>query len=189
MLGVVNWNILPPSVKWKEVELTMTAALTMLKQGIERGVGSQKEAARLLNVTDSMLSKILSGERSLAPDLKPRVAKMHPLAGLAVALEATGYKIFELLTGDRHPQNLIRRVEKEDAEADEALRPIGLMLIDKSGPEDLADDDRHALRMAAREIIHRVRAELNLLVELEDRFRLGLLRDLVGEKEKAALQR
>lgn len=168
--------------------MTVTA-LSMLRDGIERGVGCQKEAARLLNLTPSMLSKILSGERSLAHDLKPKASRMHLLAGLAIALEATGYKIFEYIRGDRHPQNLIRRVEKEDAEADEALRPIGLMLIDKSGPEDLTEEDRFTMKAAAREIIHRIRAEFNLLVELEDRFRLGLLEDLVGGKEKTALQR
>ncbi|MCL6479314.1 MAG: hypothetical protein K6T65_13055 [Peptococcaceae bacterium] len=164
--------------------MTMTAALTMLKQGIERGVGSQKEAARLLNVTDSMLSKILSGERSLAPDLKPRVAKMHPLAGLAVALQATGYRIFEYIRGDRHPQTMIRRVEKEDAEADAALKKIAMLIIDAEGPGDLTEEMRRELFLAGKELCDRIRADLNAVIELEDRYQLGLLEYMTGQKEK-----
>lgn len=163
----------------------MTAALTMLREGIERGVGNCNEAARRLNVTPSMLSKVLSGERNLAPDLKPRVAKMHPLAGLAVALQATGYKIFEYIKGDRHPQTMIRRVEKEDAEADAALKKIAVLIIDAEGPEDLTEDARRELFRAGKELCDRIRADLNTVIELEDRFQLGLLDYMTGEKEKS----
>jgi hypothetical protein len=100
-----------------------------------------------------------------------------------LAAEATGYNIFQYLDGDRHPQTMIRRVEKEDAEADEALRPIGWRIINKNTPEDLTEDDKTALRAAATEIIHRVIAELNMLVEWEDRYSLGLL-DYITGKEK-----
>jgi len=163
----------------------MTAALTMLRQGIEKGPGSHQEAARQLNITPSMLSKILAGERNMAADLKPKASKMHLLAGLAMALEATGYKrIFEYIRGDRHPQTMLRRVEKEDAEADAALKPIGWRIIDKECPEDLTEDDKFALLTAAKEIADRVKAEINLLIEWEDRYRLGLLEHLTGEKKK-----
>ncbi|HOV80378.1 MAG TPA: hypothetical protein PK728_09780 [Bacillota bacterium] len=164
----------------------MMTALGMLREGIERGVGNCNEAARRLNVTPSMLSKVLSGERNLAPDLKPRVAKMHPLAGLAIALEATGYSWFSYVDGDRHPQTMIRRVEKEDVEADEALKPIAWRTIDKQLAEDLTPEDVVALKAAAKEISDRIIAEINLLIEWEDRYKLGLL-DMLRQKEKAAL--
>lgn len=162
----------------------MTPAMAMLREGIERGVGTIQEAARQTNVTSSLLSKILSGERSVAPDLKPKLSKMHILAGLAMALEATGYRrLFGYIQGDRHPQSMIRRVEKEDAEADAALQPIGWRIIDKDGPEDLTADDKFALLAAAKEITDRVKAEINLLIEWEDRYQLGLLEYLTGEKK------
>lgn len=162
----------------------MTPAMAMLREGIERGVGTIQEAARQTNVTPSLLSKILSGERNVAPDLKPKLSRMHLLAGLAMALEATGYKIFEYIRGDRHPQTMLRRVEKEDAEADAALKSIGWRIIDKECPEDLTEDDKFALLTAAKEIADRVKTEINLLIEWEDRYRLGLLEHLTGEKKK-----
>ena len=159
------------------------AARTLLKRGLERSCGTHKEAARLLNYSPEMLCRIFTGERNIAPDIKPKMSRMHMIAGLALAAEATGYNIFQYLDGDRHPQTMIRRVEKEDAEADEALRPIGWRIINKNTPEDLTEDDKTALRAAATEIIHRVIAELNMLVEWEDRYSLGLL-DYITGKEK-----
>jgi len=109
---------------------------------------------------------------------------MHLLAGLAMALEATGYRrLFGYIQGDRHPQSMIRRVEKEDAEADAALQPIGWRIIDKDGPDDLTADDKLALLTAGKEIADRVKAEINLLIEWEDRYQLGLLEHLTGEKK------
>jgi transcriptional regulator with XRE-family HTH domain len=156
----------------------------VLVAGMVKGVGSQKEAARRLNITECLVSKIRAGERNLAPDLMPKASKMHMLAGMGVALMATGYKIFEFIKGNRDPQTMLRRVEKEDSEADNALKGLGIRLIDKNGPEDLTEDDRIALTVAAKEIADRIRHDFNLLVELEDRYKLGLM-DLLVEKENS----
>ncbi len=158
---------------------------TLLRRGIERGCGTQKEAARRLNYTPGMLNKILAGERNIASEVKPKMAQMHPLAGLALAQEVTGYSMFSYIEGDRHPQTMLRRVEKEDTEADAALRPLGWRIIDKNSPEDLSKDDVFALVAVGKEVSERIKADLNLLVELEDRFQLGLLDYLTGEKEKS----
>lgn len=161
------------------------AARALLKRGVERGCGTQKEAARKLNYSPEMLNKILSGERNIASDIKPKMAQLHLMAGLALAQEATGYSWFEFLEGDRHPQNLLQRVLKEDSEADEALKPMGWRLIDKNQPEHLTPEDVMALNVAAKEMSHRIVAEINLLIEWEDRFHLGLLEHLTGKKEKS----
>jgi transcriptional regulator with XRE-family HTH domain len=157
---------------------------SVLVAGMVKGVGSQKEAARRLNVTECLVSKIRSGERNLAPDLMPKAAQMHPLAGLGVAFVATAYRIFEYITGNRDPQTMLRRVEKEDIEADNALKGLGIRLIDKNGPEDLTEEDRIALTLAAKEMADRIKHDFNLLVELEDRYKLGLM-SLLVEKEKS----
>lgn len=155
-----------------------------MREGIEKAFGSHQEAARQINVTPSMLSKVLAGERNIAPDIRQKLARMHPMVGLALALEATGYRIFSYIRGDRHPQTMLRRVEKEDAEADAALEPLAWRTIDKDGPEDLTPEDVIALKAAGKEIADRIRADINLLVEWEDRYQLGLL-DYLTEKEKA----
>lgn len=160
-------------------------ARTMLRYCIEKSCGTIKEAARRLNYSPEMLSKILAGERNIAPEIRVKMARMHPLAGLALALEATGYKWFSYIEGDRHPQNLIQRVLKEDEEADKALEPIPKKLIDKTGLGDLTDEDIKKLRAAAKEISEDITAKINLLIEWEDRYQIGLLDLLVKEKSPA----
>jgi len=157
----------------------------LLRRGIERSNGTYQEAARQINVTPSMLSKILAGERNIAPDLKLKLAGMHILAGLAMAMESTGYRCFAYIDGDRHPQTMIRRVEKEDREADEALEKLPWLLMDKNGPEDLTPEEKLRVKRKAKEILDRVCVDLNLVAELDDRFRLGLLEYLTGKIEKA----
>lgn len=159
---------------------------TVLRQGIERCVGTYQEVARHINVTPSMLSKMLSGERSVAPDVASKLSGMHLIAGLALAEEVTNYSCFSYIIGDRHPQTMVRRVEKEDAEADEALRALGLILIDKGGPEDLTPDERTTFLLVGKELADRIRADLNLLVELDDRFKLGLV-DYLADKKKTPM--
>lgn len=162
------------------------AIRTVLRMGIKK-IGTQKEIARRINYSDEMLSKVLAGERNLAPDVTPKLAGMHPLIGQALAEEATHYKCFSYIDGDRHPQTMLRRVEKEDFEADQALKTVPWILIDKSQPEDLTTDEKMILQKAGREVCDRIKVDLNLAVELDDRFQLGLL-DYLLEKEKTALK-
>lgn len=157
-----------------------------MKKGVEMGCGTQKEAARQIYYDHTLLNKILSGKRPVPPDARPKLAKMHMVAGLALAQEATGYNIFGYIEGDRHLQTMIRRVEKEDAEADAAMKPVGWRLIDKKKPEDLSKEDVFALNAVAKEVGDRVKADINFLIELEENFRLGLLEYLTGKKEIAA---
>lgn len=158
---------------------------SLLREGIERKYGTCQEAAREINITNSMMSKMLAGERNIASDIKPKLASMHPYAGLAIAEEVTGYNCFSYIEGDRHPQAMIRRVEKEDKEADEAVKKLPYLILDKNGHEDLTDEERQTLFAQSKEIIDRVCADLNLIAELEDRYRLGILDYLIGKKEKA----
>ena len=158
-------------------------ARMVLRMGI-RKVGTQKEVARRINYSDEMLSKVLAGERNLAPDIVPKLARMHPMIGQALAEEATQYNCFSYIEGDRHPQTMLRRIEKEDHEADQALEDVPWILIDKSRPEDLSADERLILQKAGQEVCDRIKVDLNFVVEMDDRFKLDLL-DYLLEKEKA----
>lgn len=154
----------------------------VLRMGIHK-IGTQKETARRINYSDEMLSKVLAGERNLAPDVVPKLAGMHPLIGQALAEEATGYKCFSYIDGDRHPQTMLRRVEKENWEADEALKKLPWLLIDKRGSEDLTAEERLLMQKAGREVCDRIKVDLNFVVEMDDRFKLDLL-DYLLEKER-----
>ena len=157
----------------------------LLKRGIERGCGTQKEAARRLNYSPEMMNKILSGERNVAHENKPKLSGIHLIAGLALAQEATGYMIFDYIEGDRHPIVMLQRTLKEDTEADRQLIDIGWRIIDKNRPEDLTPEDVVALKAAAKETIDRINADINMIIEWEDRYQLGLLDYLTGKKKNS----
>lgn len=159
---------------------------TTLRLGIERSAGDYREAARLINMTPGMLSKMMNGERNVAPDVAPKLSRMSMISGLALAEESTRYSCFSYISGDRHPQTMVRRVEKEDAEADEAVGMLGHMLIDKSEPDDLEPEERAIFMGIGKELADRIRADLNLLVELDDRYKLGLV-DYLTDKKKSCL--
>lgn len=159
----------------------------VMRRGIERRFGTSKAAARYLNLSEEMVSRVLSGERNLAPDLMPRAAGAHLMIGMAIAQEATGYQCFSYIDGDRHPQTMIRRVEKEDAEADEAIRQLPWLLIDKHGPDDLSPEEHGLMLLIGKQICDRIKVDTNLVEEMDDRFQLGLI-EYLTEKEKRPLQ-
>ena len=162
-----------------------TVPRVRLRRGIESVYGSQKEAAGRLNIHRTTLNKIFSGERNIAPDLKPGLSKMSLEAGIAIAHEDTGYNIFLIIEGDRHQQTMIRRVEKEDHDVHQAMEmhEIPWRTIDKRNREDLSPDDMFALHATAKEIAERVRADINLLIQWDKDFGLNLLEYLTGKKE------
>ncbi len=157
----------------------------MLREALFRsGIPTKALAAETHYSVDAYYSA-MNGKRKIPQDARNKIASVSILAGLAVAAEATGYKLFSFVTGDRHPQALIRRVEKEDQEADAALKEIPFLLLDKNGPEDLSESDLERLRNAGQETCDRIRADLNLICEMDDTYRLGLI-DYLIEKEKTA---
>lgn len=156
----------------------------LLRRGIESGGDRHKEIARSLNIDRTTLSKILSGNRGIAPDLKPRFSGRSIAAGIAIAHEDTEYHLFVYIEGDRHPQTMIRRAEKEDHDVHVAMQGLAWRTIDKNGPQDLTQEDEIALRAAAKEIAERIKADINLLIEWDERYRLGLIDYLTGKKGK-----
>ncbi|MEN6348937.1 MAG: hypothetical protein ABFD08_05985 [Syntrophomonas sp.] len=155
----------------------------VLRIGFEKAFGTAKNAARNLNYSNEMLSKVFAGERNLAPDVMPKAAKAHLLIGLAIAQETTGYGCFSYIDGDRHPQTMIRRVEKEDFEADRALKELPWLLIDKNAPEDLQGEERAKVFEGCLEVFDRIQADFNFIVEADDKFQLGLI-DYATKRER-----
>lgn len=166
------------SVAWTERDL--------LIQGIVESAGSGVEGARRLGISPSLLSKIGSGDRSMADDLKPKASGMSMKAMLAIIIESTGFKgLFSFFHKDRHPQNLIRHIKREDVEADAAIDRIADRLIDKPANDDLTEDDVAILRPEVREIADRVKADINFLTELDSRYPKLRIRELFTEKKKS----
>lgn len=170
----------------------MTIAGEMLRVALEKLGEPIKSVARETGYSVDAFYAAQNGKRHIPQDAKPKLSQKHPMFGMAIAYEDTGYQCFTYINRDRHIQTMIRRLEKEDMEADKALQPLGIMLVDKNDPEDLTPEDEFTLKAAAKEISDRIQADLNLLVEMETRYRLGLTEYLAGggiqAKEKPASQ-
>lgn len=134
----------------------------MLKEALDRSDIPVKSLAQESHYSEDAFYAAIQGKRKILREAKRNIAEMHPLGGLAVAFQETGYKCFLTLNGDQHPQNVLQKNLKEDHEADQALSDMGWRLIDKQAPEDLTDDDRLALSVATGEVIDRIRADFSL---------------------------
>lgn len=125
-----------------------------------------KALARALNYDEQMIYKAKNGTRNLPPVALKKISQLSMGAGMEISFHITGYSFFKVHEGDRHIQALIRRVEKEDYEADMALKELPWILIDKE-PEDLTSEDVAVLRSVEKEFEERVNSELNLLMAIK----------------------
>ena len=155
----------------------------MIRRGLESAYGTLQEAARHLSYSPDMLSKIFSGKRNIAQDIKNKMARIHPLAGLALAAEATGYSWFVYQEGDRHPQNLTQVSLYRSEAANAAIRDVSRRIINKTAPEHLQADDTESMRQAARLVSDRIRSDINLLLELDERYKIGLLDQILPQSK------
>ena len=158
----------------------------LLKQGILTSHGSQKEASRIYGLTESMLSKIFSGEREIAPDVKCIMSARSVKAGFAIAIEGTGYKaIFNMEVRDSHPQTLLRRIEIEDGHSDAARKRIGERLVDKFEDGDLTAEEIADTRADIRELLDEIGVAIRLIAELDGKYPSLRVPEILQEKEKS----
>lgn len=150
-----------------------------MRLALTQRYGTSKKAACVLGYSPEMLSRIITGERNISPDMMPKMARTNITAGMAIAEETTEYRCFRRIEGDRHPQTMIRRVEKEDAEAEAALMEVPWILIDKQRPEDLSEHEKQLVFTAGKELGDRIQADLNLMETLDSQYGLGLIDHLV----------
>lgn len=155
----------------------------MLHEALKRSEVPPKALAMDCGCSVDAIYAAEKGKRRLPRGAQQTIAKTHIVGGLAAAYEATGYTWFLFDDCDRHPQNLLQRNLKEDKEADEVLAELGFRLIDKQTRADLTDVDILFLRCVGKELSDRVKSDINLLIELEDRYQIGLL-DYLLQKEK-----
>ncbi len=161
----------------------------MLKRAIDSIGKPPKAIAAEINYSVDAIHKTLQGKRRIPqdPNAKQKIAGMSLLAWLAVVIDTAGYSPFGYIDGDRHPQTMLRRVEKEDHEADKALREhnIAWRTIDKNRPEDLSSEDIFVLTTTGIELLQRAEADINLVMEWDETYRLGIVDILTGKKEIA----
>lgn len=158
----------------------------LLRQGVIHSFGSQKEASRIFGLTESMLSRIFSGEREIATDIKCVMAGRSVKAGFAIAIEGTGYRaLFNLEVRDCHPQTLLRKIDIEDSHSDAARKRIGERLVDKFGDDELTAEEIAETRADIKELLDEIGVAIRFIAELDSKYPCLRVPELLQEKEKA----
>ncbi len=158
---------------------------TMVREAIERSDTPAKAWAIECGVSVDALYSCCQEKRPIPRQARRKLSNMHLLAGLAVALEDTGYVCFEPLAGDRHPLALVEKVRQELHRLVDEIEILPPHLVDKLKAGDLALEDRELLEDVDREMIRLLRALFSFLIESQDQYEEPVTQMLAG-KEKTA---
>jgi hypothetical protein len=136
---------------------------------------------------DSLYSAI-KGERSIPVKARAKLASKNLIMACAVAMESTGLsQIFGYQKVDRHIQSMILRVKNKDKEIGVLLDDLPLILLDKERLEDLSDADLEKVKIVAEKLGERMNYSLNLMMELDSRYRLDITEDIQKQKKSPVL--
>lgn len=80
---------------------------------------------------------------------------------------------------------MIIRLKREDKEIAKLLEELPTILLDKNDREDLEGDELKQVTVTTYSLVNRANSTINLIMELETRYKLDLAHYLQG-KEKAA---
>lgn len=125
----------------------------------------------------------LKGSRSIPVKARQKLSQVNFIAAAAaVALEATGFKrLFGYQKVDRHIQSMIIRLKRQDKEISGVLNEMPEMLLDKNSYLDLTSDEVEQITMVACRLVDRANGTINLVMELETCYKLGLTGYLQGK--------
>jgi hypothetical protein len=158
----------------------------MVREAIERSDAPVKAWAIECGVSVDALYAACQEKRPIPRQARRKLSTMHLLAGLAVALEDTGYVCFEPLAGDRHPLAMVEKVKQEVLRLAGELAVLPPHLVDKLRAGDLAPEDRALLEDVDQEMIRLLRALFSFLVESESQYEEPVTA-MLAEKKRAAV--
>lgn len=128
----------------------------------------------------------LTGTRSIPARARRKISQINFIAATTVALEGTGFlRLFGYQRVDRHIQSMIIRLKQQDKEVSKVLDELPVILLDKNQREDLGEDELQQVTVTSHKLIDRANSTINLIMELEVKYKLNLSQYLQG-KEKAA---
>ena len=144
-------------------------------------------AAEIGYSVDSLYSAV-KGERSIPVKARAKLASKSFIMACTVALEGTGLsQIFGYQKVDRHIQSMIIRVKTKDKEISCLLDELPMILLDKETIADLTDGDLEKVKIATGKLVERVNYSLNLVMELDSRYRLDITEDIQRQKKSPVL--
>lgn len=131
---------------------------------------------------DSLYSAV-KGDRAIPVKARAKLASKSFIMACTVALEGTGLsQIFGYQKVDRHIQSMIIRVKSKDKETGRLLDDLPVLLLDKETAADLSEDEFSQLKTATEKLVERVNCSLNLVMELDSRYRLEITEAIQTKK-------
>lgn len=159
---------------------------SMIELAIERGGLTPKAVSIDSNISLSAVYKAIDGKRQIPIKSMRNFAKTNFIAMASMALQSTGLdRLFQYRHSDRHIQSRIVELKKYDKLAEEAINALPEMLLNKSSPSDLSDDEKQLLIDAANRFIDRANLDINLLMELDVQYSLNLVGNIGKRKSPA----
>ena len=162
----------------------MKDSAQLLKEAIERSGKPAKAWGITCDVLPEAIYAACRGEKPVPRNARTKMAKLHLLAGLAVALEDTGYKCFEPLPGDKHPLAMVEKVKESLHRLADEIDVLPPHLVDKLKAGDLAPADKVLLGDVDQAMVRLLRALFSFLIESQDQYEEPVTEMLA--KEKAA---
>lgn len=143
-------------------------------------------AAEIGYSVDSMYSA-MKGIRNIPTQARQKLAGLNVIAAAAVALEATGFtRLFGYQKVDRHIQSMILRLKQQDRLTDKLLDELPIILLDKNSRDDLSREELQWLTATSCKIADLTNCHINLIMELETRYKLGVTTYLRGKEKSPA---
>ena len=154
----------------------------MLNMAISMYGMPPKVVAMEVECSISHMYSALKDVKSVPVKARQQISKINLVAAAAVAMEATGFKrIFGFQQVDRHVQSMILRMRKKNKEASALMEELPVMLLDKNSRDDLSPEELKFIHSTALVLIEQINCTLNLAMELEVKFHLGLAEEMQKE--------
>ncbi|WP_196603454.1 hypothetical protein [Pectinatus haikarae] len=133
----------------------------------------------------SAIYEAMKGTRTIPIKVRKKLSKLNFTAAATVALESTGFiRLFGYRKIDRHIQSMIVSLKVTDNIAYKDLEKLPVLLLNKNSRDDMADDDYAQVKIIAERLVDRTNSNINLIMELDTKYKLDLEKYLRGEKEK-----
>lgn len=159
----------------------------MVRTAIKRSGREVKDISSTCGISSSALYYAQGGKKDVPLKASRKFSGVNLIAAASVAARYTGlYNLFRYRFSDRHVLARVVELQHYDRLADEATNAMPELLFNKNSRQDLTADDEKKLEEVAVKLADRMNCTFNLLMELDSRYNLNLVKVFDEQNKKAA---
>lgn len=142
-----------------------------------------KQLAADIGYSVEAVRAAMAGTKSIPIKARKRISGINIASAMAVAMESTGLgRLFGYHDVDRHLQSMILRMREKDKASMVATEELPLIVLDKETREQLDPGDLEKIEAAVDVLVDKANFTINLIMELESKYRLETAGKLQKEK-------